>query len=491
MLNAMVGTAVLVACRGAVCVVLPHRANNYRPYALRHPVLSFFNAVLLVIALGTSLTLSLTPEVARLSTITAPAIVRLTNAERVRAGLAPLQENPLLQRAAALKAQHMLERDYFDHVSPDGLSPWAWFDRAGYDYTFAGENLAIDFVEAEDVVTAWMRSPGHRRNLLSDRYKETGIAAATGEFGGRTATVIVQHFGSVAGGAPPRNVARTPLPAPAGERTPARNQTPVLLPPVITEPVAGTAFGRGVAVVRGTAPVGSTVQLILDNAVVATLPAPAGSFSGTFSVPENAEGESELTARATRAERSSALSAPTRVALDTRAPLVPTDRAILLPDPDGKPNTAVLALPVSADVVLATLNFQGQEPIPLTRYTDVLIANVPLAQLRLGGSGPASGSAAETLTVRVADARGNSRTITPQTLLPYVTNASPENAPRARVAAAVLRIRPWITSMLSLLALLLAVNILFHVRMHRLFHADVLAHALAVVALGTTLVFLT
>lgn len=487
MLKAMVGAAVRMACRGAVCVVLPHRVNHYRPYALRHPVLAFFNAVLLVIALGTSLTLSLTPEVARLSTITAPTIVRLTNAERVRAGLAPLQENPLLQRAAVLKAQHMLTHNYFDHVSPDGLSPWVWFDRTGYHYEFAGENLAIDFVEAEDVVTAWMRSPGHRRNLLSDRYKETGIAAATGEFGGRTATVIVQHFGALTGGASPPDVARTPSPPP---QLPVVARAPTLSPPVITEPVAGTAFGRGVAVVRGTAPLGSTVQLLLDSVLVTTLQAPAGSFSGTFSVPENTEGTRELTARAVRTGRRSALSLPTRVTLDTQAPLVSADRAILLPDPDGTPGIALLALPVSADVVVATLTIQGSAPIPLKRHADVLVARVPLVALPLGGSAPSAGRAAGA-TLLVADARGNSRTLAPQTLLPYVTNTSPQNSPRARVATAVLRIRPWITSMLSFLALLLAVNILFHVRIHRLLHADVLAHALAVVGLGATLVFLT
>lgn len=491
MLNTMVGTAVRVACRGAVCVVLPHRVNNYHPYVLRHPVLGFFNAVLLVIALGTSLTLSLTPEVARLSTITAPTIVRLSNAERVRAGLAPLQENSLLQRSAELKAQHMLKHNYFEHVSPDGLSPWAWFDRVGYRYEFAGENLAIDFVEAEDVVAAWVRSPGHRRNLLSDRYKEIGIAAATGEFGGRTATVVVQHFGSLAGGTPPRTLARTPptpLPPPVVAHTPAPTQAPALPPPVITEPAAGTAFGQGLAPVRGRAPSGSTVQLLLDSVLVATLPAPTGSFSGTFSVPDNTEGVSELTARAMREGRSSALSAPTRVALDTRAPSLLAEGAILLPDPDRKPGTALLAVPASADVSRATLTVQGRDPIPLTRHTDVLVARVPLAELRLGGSAPAAGRAAET-TLLVADARGNSRTITPQTLLPYVTNASPENAPRARVAAAVLRIRPWITTTLSLLTMLLVVNILFHVRTHHVFHADVLAHTLVVVGLGATLVF--
>lgn len=185
----------VTACRGAACVVIPHPANAYRPYVFRHPVLGFLNALILCATLGASLLISLTPDVARLSTITASTLVKLTNTERQKAGLPSLSENSALVRSAQLKGEHMLRHDYFDHTSPDGISPWAWFDRAKYPYLYAGENLAIDFSDAEGVVAAWLQSPGHRRNLLSDRYSEIGMAVVTGEFEGRTATIVVQHFG--------------------------------------------------------------------------------------------------------------------------------------------------------------------------------------------------------------------------------------------------------------------------------------------------------
>ncbi|TSC64119.1 MAG: hypothetical protein G01um1014106_267 [Parcubacteria group bacterium Gr01-1014_106] len=218
---------VRTACRGAACIVIPHPANAYRPYLFRHPVLGFLNALLICATVGASILLSLTPELARLSTITVPTIVRLTNTERRTAGIPVLRENASLVRSAQLKGEHMLRHDYFDHTSPDGVSPWAWFDLAKYPYIYAGENLAIDFSEAEDVVTAWMQSPGHRRNLLADRYTEIGIAVVTGEFEGRTATVVVQHFGQ----RQPASLAEHPS-APTPSVASENQERPAVLPPV-------------------------------------------------------------------------------------------------------------------------------------------------------------------------------------------------------------------------------------------------------------------
>lgn len=488
MLNGMVGTAVRIACYGALCTVLPHAANAYRPYALRHSVLAFLNALLLALAVGTSLALSLTPEVARLSTITTSTLIRLTNAERARAGLPPLREDPLLQRSASLKAQHMIQRDYFDHVSPDGVSPWAWFDRARYAYVYAGENLAIDFTEAEDVVAAWVRSPGHRRNLLADRYADIGIAVATGEFEGRTATVVVQHFGALAA-APPG--APTAASAPrvaerqtAGKTAPAPTPAPTtaLPPPVITEPTEGDLLGQARVAVHGTAPAGSTVEVLLDGAIVATLAAPQGAFSGSFAVPENEERTAALTARATREGRRSALAAPRRLTLDTRAPQIAADRAVVLPDPAGAPDTVLLALQGPPDIARATLALPGRDPLPLARTDGVLSIRLPLAALT-----PARGAETALPIILVADARGNAHSFTPQTLLPYVTAGPQASASRARTAAAATRVRPWAVSALAVLAALLAANIAIHLRLHRLLHADVLAHALTVLAIGTAL----
>ncbi|MFA0783493.1 CAP domain-containing protein, partial [Fervidibacter sacchari] len=89
------------------------------------------------------------------------------NAERRERKLPPLSENPILNQSAYLKAKDILDKDYFSHFSPDGLSPWYWFKLSGYDYQFAGENLAIGFLDSKEVHDALMSSPTHKQNILN------------------------------------------------------------------------------------------------------------------------------------------------------------------------------------------------------------------------------------------------------------------------------------------------------------------------------------
>lgn len=479
----MIVSAARAVCREAVCSVLPHPSNAYRPYALRHPILAFINTLLMVVTLGGSLALSLTPEIARLSTVTAPTVVRLTNAERVKAKLPVLKEDPLLKRSAQLKGEHMLRHDYFEHTSPDGLSPWVWFDRASYTYTYAGENLAIDFSEAEDVVAAWMRSASHRRNLLSDRYVDTGIAAVTGEFQGRTATIVVQHFGArraapqtarTAQGTPAVAQAATSPPTPTPRSLSEVGPSP-LTAPSIAEPAAGTVIGGGPVTVRGTAPAGSTVDVVLGGKTVGTYQATDGAFSGTFVPPTDEERSAALTAIATSNGRKSRVSSPINIRLDTKAPAIVAERVLMLPDPLGVPRTVLLAVAVPDEVVRVTVEGIGAAPQLLARQ-----GTVASGRFALTTENPVS--------IRATDARGNTRTVTLEPFLPYVTAAEGTDAPRARVAAAVSRLRPALVGLLAALAALLGVNILAHLRLHRLLHPDLLAHAGFVLALGTTLV---
>lgn len=454
-----------MACVGTACVVLPHPQNGGRPYLLRHPVLAFLNALLLAATLGSALLVSLTPEVARLSTITAAVLHRLANAERREAGLPLLTENPLLTRAAQLKGEHMLRHDYFEHVSPDGLSPWVWFDRVGYDYRYAGENLAIDFTEAEDVVTAWLKSTGHRRNLLSDRYNETGLAVVTGEFEGRRATVVVHLFGNRASGA------ASPLPAPP----PAVRETATaaLPPPGIQEPADGATVTARTVTVRGTAPAGSTVRIALDSTTVGTFAAAGGTFEGTIPIPGGEERLAQLTAVATRGEQESPPSLSLRIQLDTKAPEISLERVLLLPDPDGIPGSTLLVASVPPDVVRATVSLSPGEPIPLRREGPLLSALLPL------GQGP--------LTLRATDAHGNTETATVHPFVSYATAEADRVAPRREAVAAASRVRPWLTGILTALASLLVLNVFVHVRFHRILHPDLFAHAFGVLVLGTLL----
>ncbi len=92
-------------------------------------------------------------------------MLELTNEERIDNGLSALELNPKLELAAQQKAQDILSKDYFAHQSPDGFTPWYWFEKVGYDYQYAGENLAIGFLDSEEVSQAWLESPSHRANL--------------------------------------------------------------------------------------------------------------------------------------------------------------------------------------------------------------------------------------------------------------------------------------------------------------------------------------
>lgn len=132
------------------------------------------------------------------STILPAVIVSETNEERRDDALPPLVRNPILDAAATMKAEHMAANQYFAHFSPDGISPWYWFEQSGYSFVHAGENLAIYFTDSSEVVDAWMNSPTHRANILDAQYREIGLGVAEGEFEGYDTIYVVQLFGTPA-----------------------------------------------------------------------------------------------------------------------------------------------------------------------------------------------------------------------------------------------------------------------------------------------------
>lgn len=460
---------VVLICRGALCSVLPYPANAFRPYLLRHPVLAFLNALILCIALGSSLLLSLSPDIARLSTVTASTLTRLVNAERAKTGLPRLSENSLLNNSARLKGEHMIRYDYFEHTSPNGVSPWTWFDTARYAYLNAGENLAIDFTAAEDVVTAWMRSPGHRRNLLSNQYEEIGTAVVTGEFEGRNTTVVVLHLGKRAQPNVAAAVER------AGTSLTARSP---LAPPAIREPRTGVIVSHEKAEVLGSAPHGSTVDIRLDGKLVATASSKDGTFRARFHLPDRVESDAILTATATRDGLTSSPSVPRRIHIDTKSPDVATAPMLLLPDPTGAPGRAVLVIVAPPDTAAVKVTSDGETVLALSRTGEVFSARL--------NSLPAS-----PLLLRVSDATGNVETIRFDPPLRFVTRRLTQSDTAQELVRATARARPWLNSALLALAVLFGVNVLAHLRRRRLLHADLLAHAAVVLALGTTALFWT
>jgi len=130
------------------------------------------------------------------SEITYQKVLDQTNNERKNAGLEPLKYNPILSASAQQKAEDMFKNDYWAHNSPQGKTPWTFFDAAGYKYSVAGENLAKDFYDTDSLLKAWMNSPTHKANIINQKYKEIGIAVVNGTLGGIKTTLVVQHFGT-------------------------------------------------------------------------------------------------------------------------------------------------------------------------------------------------------------------------------------------------------------------------------------------------------
>ncbi len=124
-------------------------------------------------------------------------IIAETNLQRQENGnLHQLIESTKLDKAAAAKANDMFLSQYFEHVSPTGINPGQLVQNHGYDYIIAGENLILgNFLSEEKVVQDWMDSPGHRANILNNRYTEIGVAIIKGTYKGETVWIGVQEFG--------------------------------------------------------------------------------------------------------------------------------------------------------------------------------------------------------------------------------------------------------------------------------------------------------
>jgi len=88
----------------------------------------------------------------------------------------------------------MAKNGYFAHTSPDGKTPWYWLEQVGYNYQYAGENLAINFSDSKDVTDAWMASPAHRANIVKGNYTDIGTGVATGLYQGQQTVFVVQDY---------------------------------------------------------------------------------------------------------------------------------------------------------------------------------------------------------------------------------------------------------------------------------------------------------
>ncbi len=220
----------------------PHHTNNQRAKLIHNQSI----VLVILLLLGTSFLFNTTrrhyPNVLGISAnISNQELLLLTNIKRAEAGLPPLQLNDQLSHAAEGKARDMFTKQYWAHFAPDGTSPWDFIHGAGYNYLYAGENLARGFTTAQDTINAWMASPDHRANMLSNHYTDVGFAVGIGSLPGDAETVlVVQEFGSRLNSPTPQvqvppvvALAQAPTPAPQATGIQGRNilsPTPLPLP---------------------------------------------------------------------------------------------------------------------------------------------------------------------------------------------------------------------------------------------------------------------
>lgn len=195
---------------------VPHESNNHRAKLLHHSSL----LAMTILMVGSSFLFSFgfkhDRSVLGISySITPEDLLIITNEKRQENGLPPLTMNDSLTQAAARKADDMFAKNYWAHIAPDGTTPWYFIKSSGYEYVYAGENLARGYTTSTDVVNAWMASPSHRENMLSPNYKDIGFAIKDGNLTGDDTVLVVEEFGSrtrTAQAAPVQEVTPTQVP---------------------------------------------------------------------------------------------------------------------------------------------------------------------------------------------------------------------------------------------------------------------------------------
>ena len=175
--------------------IVPHKKNNYRPHLIRTPGLVVVFALVFV-TLGMYNFTSTGSVLGDTANISTSGLLAQTNDARSSANEVPLTLNTDLTKAAQLKAYDMLANQYWAHTAPNGTEPWAWFDKVGYEYVAAGENLAKDFTTNNGVVSAWMNSKEHRENVLNAGYSDVGFGVVHGMLDGKETELVVAMYGT-------------------------------------------------------------------------------------------------------------------------------------------------------------------------------------------------------------------------------------------------------------------------------------------------------
>lgn len=206
-------------------VFIPHEGNDYKPSLFEYAAMSSIMVVGIIFFMSSLAANRFIVRTDQGAAVYASVLVDLTNTARAQNNQSDLSISDILTKAAQLKAEDMAAHQYFSHTSPDGTTPWYWFQKAGYEFVYAGENLAVDFTESADIEKAWLASPKHKENIVDPRFREIGIATKTAVWQGRETTFVVQLFGTPSSMAfVPEAKAAEPVPS----KTPAKTSGEVL-----------------------------------------------------------------------------------------------------------------------------------------------------------------------------------------------------------------------------------------------------------------------
>lgn len=253
---------------------LPLPENNYTPLLLKRGMLILYTLFILIFNIITADISALQASAA----IDSQSILTLHNQERKENGLSEFSMNSKLVESAQAKGTAMLANDCWDHYCPSGKSPWDFFDDAGYDYVYAGENLAEGFNENASVFDAWMNSKTHRENIIRGNFTEIGIGIVYGEFQGiKDNAIIVVHFGSQH----ENSGSTTYLPAQNENVSESILETETKIN--ITAPAEGSLININTPEIKGTSPDGE-IRLNIDGENIGGAISKKGIF--TYRVPQ-------------------------------------------------------------------------------------------------------------------------------------------------------------------------------------------------------------
>lgn len=176
---------------------IPHHENNYHPHILHTKRAIFYSLVFMLAKMVmVAFVVFLPTEVFVLPDVLAEEqkqIITLTNEARTEIGISTLAVATKLNTSAQNKADDMSTKEYFAHTE-NNQTVATWLKAAGYQYETAGENLAVGYSTAQDIVDAWKKSPGHYANLIDADFKDLGVGLAGGVYNGQATVYIAQHL---------------------------------------------------------------------------------------------------------------------------------------------------------------------------------------------------------------------------------------------------------------------------------------------------------